>query len=172
MNSSGRAHHRETFSQCMHVCFCVCLCVCVHRGAQHTSLEQCSPPQSNTPGTPPSYKLPPLLGNYEGKDDFPLRKTGRGDKPRPQLCLCVLSFAMLLRANAEVECGALINVSQSDSDSSQKGKNKPLSLFHKHTSTHTHKQTYTHIHKCKCSIGNRTNSELVCIDVFTGASSP
>uniref|UniRef100_A0A3Q3G9M7 Histone deacetylase n=1 Tax=Kryptolebias marmoratus TaxID=37003 RepID=A0A3Q3G9M7_KRYMA len=44
-------------------------------GAQHTFLEQSSPPQSNTPGTPPSYKLPPLLGNYEGKDDFPLRKT-------------------------------------------------------------------------------------------------
>ncbi|XP_026202642.1 histone deacetylase 5 isoform X2 [Anabas testudineus] len=44
-------------------------------GGQHTSLEQSSPPQSNTPGTPPSYKLPPLLGNYEGKDDFPLRKT-------------------------------------------------------------------------------------------------
>uniref|UniRef100_A0A8D0ASR4 Histone deacetylase n=1 Tax=Sander lucioperca TaxID=283035 RepID=A0A8D0ASR4_SANLU len=44
-------------------------------GAQHISLEQGSPPQSNTPGTPPSYKLPPLLGNYEGKDDFPLRKT-------------------------------------------------------------------------------------------------
>ncbi|CAG5898187.1 unnamed protein product [Menidia menidia] len=44
-------------------------------GAQHTSLEQSSPPQSNTPGTPPSYKLPPLLGSYEGKDDFPLRKT-------------------------------------------------------------------------------------------------
>ncbi|KAM9392525.1 LOW QUALITY PROTEIN: histone deacetylase 5 [Pholidichthys leucotaenia] len=44
-------------------------------GVQHTSLEQSSPPQSNTPGTPPSYKLPPLLGNYEGKDDFPLRKT-------------------------------------------------------------------------------------------------
>ncbi|XP_041633678.1 histone deacetylase 5 isoform X2 [Cheilinus undulatus] len=44
-------------------------------GAPHTSLEQGSPPQSNTPGTPPSYKLPPLLGNYEGKDDFPLRKT-------------------------------------------------------------------------------------------------
>uniref|UniRef100_A0A3P8NVS4 Histone deacetylase n=1 Tax=Astatotilapia calliptera TaxID=8154 RepID=A0A3P8NVS4_ASTCA len=43
--------------------------------SQHTSLEQSSPPQSNTPGTPPSYKLPPLLGNYEGKDDFPLRKT-------------------------------------------------------------------------------------------------
>ncbi|XP_070836929.1 histone deacetylase 5 isoform X2 [Chaetodon trifascialis] len=44
-------------------------------GAQQSSLEQGSPPQSNTPGTPPSYKLPPLLGNYEGKDDFPLRKT-------------------------------------------------------------------------------------------------
>uniref|UniRef100_A0AAQ4QKF5 Histone deacetylase n=1 Tax=Gasterosteus aculeatus aculeatus TaxID=481459 RepID=A0AAQ4QKF5_GASAC len=44
-------------------------------GAQHISLEQGSPPQSNTPGTPPSYKLPPLLGNYDGKDDFPLRKT-------------------------------------------------------------------------------------------------
>ncbi|KAM9843020.1 histone deacetylase 5 [Aulostomus maculatus] len=44
-------------------------------GAQNASLEQNSPPQSNTPGTPPSYKLPTLLGNYEGKDDFPLRKT-------------------------------------------------------------------------------------------------
>ncbi|XP_041735577.1 histone deacetylase 5 isoform X3 [Coregonus clupeaformis] len=44
-------------------------------GAQHTSLDQSSPPQSNTPGTPPSYKLPPLLGSYEGRDDFPLRKT-------------------------------------------------------------------------------------------------
>ncbi|XP_047664268.1 histone deacetylase 5-like isoform X2 [Tachysurus fulvidraco] len=45
-------------------------------GAHHTSIDQSSPPQSNTPGTPPSYKLPPLLGSYEGKDDFPLRKTG------------------------------------------------------------------------------------------------
>uniref|UniRef100_A0A8C2E6D1 Histone deacetylase n=1 Tax=Cyprinus carpio TaxID=7962 RepID=A0A8C2E6D1_CYPCA len=45
------------------------------KGAHHASLEQSSPPQSNTPGTPPSYKLPPLLGSYEGKDDFPLRKT-------------------------------------------------------------------------------------------------
>ncbi|KAJ8404351.1 hypothetical protein AAFF_G00341240 [Aldrovandia affinis] len=44
-------------------------------GAHHTSLDQSSPPQSNTPGTPPSYKLPPLLGSYDGKDDFPLRKT-------------------------------------------------------------------------------------------------
>lgn len=46
------------------------------RGAHHTSLGPNSPPQSNTPGTPPSYKLPPLLGSYEGRDDFPLRKTG------------------------------------------------------------------------------------------------
>ncbi|KAI5091066.1 histone deacetylase 5 isoform X1 [Silurus meridionalis] len=44
-------------------------------GAHHTSIDQSSPPQSNTPGTPPSYKLPSLLGSYEGKDDFPLRKT-------------------------------------------------------------------------------------------------
>ncbi|XP_014048791.2 histone deacetylase 5 isoform X2 [Salmo salar] len=44
-------------------------------GAHHTSLGPNSPPQSNTPGTPPSYKLPPLLGSYEGRDDFPLRKT-------------------------------------------------------------------------------------------------
>uniref|UniRef100_A0A4W4GJH1 Histone deacetylase n=1 Tax=Electrophorus electricus TaxID=8005 RepID=A0A4W4GJH1_ELEEL len=45
------------------------------KGAHHTSLDQSSPPQSNTPGTPPSYKLPPLLGAFESKDDFPLRKT-------------------------------------------------------------------------------------------------
>ncbi|XP_051905536.1 histone deacetylase 5 isoform X2 [Hippocampus zosterae] len=44
-------------------------------GGQNTSLEHNSPPQGNTPGTPPSYILPTLLGNYEGKDDFPLRKT-------------------------------------------------------------------------------------------------
>ncbi|KAM9473426.1 histone deacetylase 5-like isoform 1-T1 [Salvelinus alpinus] len=44
-------------------------------GAHHTSLDPNSPPQSNSPGTPPSYKLPPLLGSYEGRDDFPLRKT-------------------------------------------------------------------------------------------------
>uniref|UniRef100_A0A3P9ML65 Histone deacetylase n=1 Tax=Oryzias latipes TaxID=8090 RepID=A0A3P9ML65_ORYLA len=43
--------------------------------AQHPSLDQGSPPQGSTPGTPPSYKLPSLLGSYEGKDDFPLRKT-------------------------------------------------------------------------------------------------
>nr|XP_029491879.1 histone deacetylase 5-like isoform X4 [Oncorhynchus nerka] len=44
-------------------------------GAHHTSLDPNSPPQSNTLGMPPSYKLPPLLGSYEGRDDFPLRKT-------------------------------------------------------------------------------------------------
>ncbi|KAI1884148.1 hypothetical protein AGOR_G00223460 [Albula goreensis] len=43
-------------------------------GAHHTSLDQSSPPQSNTPGTPPSYKLPPLLGSYDSKDDFPSAK--------------------------------------------------------------------------------------------------
>ncbi|KAK6470243.1 histone deacetylase 5 [Huso huso] len=44
-------------------------------GAHHTSLDQSSPPQSSTPGTPPSYKLHSMLGSYDGKDDFPLRKT-------------------------------------------------------------------------------------------------
>ncbi|KAL4657833.1 histone deacetylase 5-like [Arapaima gigas] len=43
--------------------------------SQHSSRDQSSSPQSNTPGTPPSYKLPALLGTYDGKDDFPLRKT-------------------------------------------------------------------------------------------------
>ncbi|XP_054080361.1 histone deacetylase 5 isoform X10 [Rissa tridactyla] len=42
--------------------------------AHHTSLDQSSPPQTGSPGTPPSYKLP-LLGTYDGRDDFPLRKT-------------------------------------------------------------------------------------------------
>lgn len=45
------------------------------RGAHHASLDQSSPPQSGPPGTPPSYKLP-LLGPYDNRDDFPLRKTG------------------------------------------------------------------------------------------------
>ncbi|KAM3864294.1 LOW QUALITY PROTEIN: histone deacetylase 5 [Diretmus argenteus] len=44
-------------------------------GVHHASLEQSSPPQTNTPGTLSSYNLPLMLGNYEGKDDFPLRKT-------------------------------------------------------------------------------------------------
>uniref|UniRef100_A0A8D1U9M2 Histone deacetylase n=1 Tax=Sus scrofa TaxID=9823 RepID=A0A8D1U9M2_PIG len=43
-------------------------------GAHHASLDQSSPPQSGPPGTPPSYKLP-LLGPYDSRDDFPLRKT-------------------------------------------------------------------------------------------------
>ncbi|XP_061088005.1 histone deacetylase 5-like isoform X3 [Conger conger] len=44
-------------------------------GVLQTSLDQSCPPQNNTPGTPPSYKLSPLLGSYDSKDDFPLRKT-------------------------------------------------------------------------------------------------
>ncbi|XP_033913194.3 histone deacetylase 5-like isoform X2 [Acipenser ruthenus] len=44
-------------------------------GPHHTSLDQSSPPQSSTPGTPPSYKLHSLLGSCDGKNDFPLRKT-------------------------------------------------------------------------------------------------
>ncbi|OWK14793.1 HDAC5, partial [Cervus elaphus hippelaphus] len=43
-------------------------------GTHHASLDQSSPPQSGPPGTPPSYKLP-LLGPYDSRDDFPLRKT-------------------------------------------------------------------------------------------------
>nr|XP_033773775.1 histone deacetylase 5 isoform X6 [Geotrypetes seraphini] len=43
-------------------------------GAHHTSLDQSSPPQTGSPGTPPSYKLP-MLGTYDTRDDFPLRKT-------------------------------------------------------------------------------------------------
>uniref|UniRef100_A0A670J5U3 Histone deacetylase n=1 Tax=Podarcis muralis TaxID=64176 RepID=A0A670J5U3_PODMU len=44
------------------------------QGAHHTSLDQSSPPQTGSPGTPPSCKLP-LLGTYDSRDDFPLRKT-------------------------------------------------------------------------------------------------
>ncbi|KAM3821423.1 histone deacetylase 5 isoform 1-T1 [Vipera latastei] len=43
-------------------------------GAHHTSLDQSSPPQTGSPGTPASCKLP-LLGTYDSRDDFPLRKT-------------------------------------------------------------------------------------------------
>lgn len=115
----------------MCACSCLFVCayvrVCVSRGAQHTSLEQSSPPQSNTPGTPPSYKLPPLLGNYEGKDDFPLRKTGRRGSRCVCVCLCVcvcvfvcvrvichlLCKSSLIRDYAEVERSVFINVCES-----------------------------------------------------------
>ncbi|XP_063815975.1 histone deacetylase 5 isoform X2 [Pseudophryne corroboree] len=43
-------------------------------GTHHTSLDHSSPPLAGSPATPPSYKLP-LLGSYDGRDDFPLRKT-------------------------------------------------------------------------------------------------
>uniref|UniRef100_A0A674JL49 Histone deacetylase n=1 Tax=Terrapene triunguis TaxID=2587831 RepID=A0A674JL49_9SAUR len=52
----------------------LCFSACLRRGAHHTSLDQSSPPQTGSPGTPPSYKLP-LLGTYDSRDDFPLRKT-------------------------------------------------------------------------------------------------
>ncbi|KAL3054422.1 hypothetical protein OYC64_006704 [Pagothenia borchgrevinki] len=42
-------------------------------GLNHSFSPKCW--GQGSPGTPPSYKLPPLLGSYEGKDDFPLRKT-------------------------------------------------------------------------------------------------
>ena len=43
------------------------------RKTQHSSLDQSSPPQS---GAPASYNHP-VLGMYDAKDDFPLRKTGQ-----------------------------------------------------------------------------------------------
>lgn len=42
------------------------------RKTQHSSLDQSSPPQSGVSGT---YNHP-VLGMYDSKDDFPLRKTG------------------------------------------------------------------------------------------------
>uniref|UniRef100_A0A4X2LY01 Histone deacetylase n=1 Tax=Vombatus ursinus TaxID=29139 RepID=A0A4X2LY01_VOMUR len=50
---------------------------------QHSSLDQSSPPQS---GGPAAYNHP-VLGMYDSKDDFPLRKTGQcpdpAARPRP-----------------------------------------------------------------------------------------
>lgn len=43
------------------------------RKTQHSSLDQSSPPQS---GVSASYNHP-VLGMYDAKDDFPLRKTGQ-----------------------------------------------------------------------------------------------
>ncbi|XP_054657441.1 histone deacetylase 5 isoform X3 [Grus americana] len=47
-------------------------------GAGHRPPQPFPPPApqmlTGSPGTPPSYKLP-LLGTYDGRDDFPLRKT-------------------------------------------------------------------------------------------------
>lgn len=43
------------------------------RKTQHSSLDQSSPPQS---GVSASYHHP-VLGMYDAKDDFPLRKTGQ-----------------------------------------------------------------------------------------------
>lgn len=46
--------------------------VCFCRKTQHSSLDQSSPPQ-----TALSAYTHPMLGTYDSKDDFPLRKTGR-----------------------------------------------------------------------------------------------
>ena len=48
------------------------------RKTQHSSLDQSSPPQS---GASASYNHP-VLGMYDAKDDFPLRKTGGCGMPR------------------------------------------------------------------------------------------
>lgn len=42
------------------------------RKTQHSSLDQSSPPQ-----TALSAYTHPMLGTYDSKDDFPLRKTGK-----------------------------------------------------------------------------------------------
>lgn len=52
------------------------------RKTQHSSLDQSSPPQSGVSGT---YNHP-VLGMYDSKDDFPLRKTGRAALPSPCCC--------------------------------------------------------------------------------------
>lgn len=47
-----------------------CLCF-FYRKTQHSSLDQSSPPQTGM-----STYNHPVLGLYDSKDDFPLRKTG------------------------------------------------------------------------------------------------
>lgn len=49
----------------------LCLSRGPHRKTQHSSLDQSSPPQ-----TALSAYTHPMLGTYDSKDDFPLRKTG------------------------------------------------------------------------------------------------
>lgn len=127
----------------------------VCRGGQHTSLEQSSPPQSNTPGTPPSYKLPPLLGNYEGKDDFPLRKTGRRDRVRLTLYICE-RVCILCQCDEGLCRGRMWCICKwtwvSQSDSSPKRQTElnlslppsvPFSLFLCHL--HAHMSIFTHL---------------------------
>ena len=53
--------------------------LCVHRKTQHSSLDQSSPPQTGM-----STYNHPLLGMYDSKDDFPLRKTGRTPPLAPE----------------------------------------------------------------------------------------
>lgn len=49
----------------------MCVCDLFHRKTQHSSLDQSSPPQTGI-----STYNHPVLGMYDPKDDFPLRKTG------------------------------------------------------------------------------------------------
>lgn len=58
----------------VHPCLTHCLSwPLLSRKTQHSSLDQSSPPQS---GVSASYNHP-VLGMYDTKDDFPLRKTGQ-----------------------------------------------------------------------------------------------
>lgn len=57
------ARHTDVFQLFIFYLFC--------RKTQHSSLDQSSPPQ-----TALSAYNHPMLGTYDSKDDFPLRKTG------------------------------------------------------------------------------------------------
>lgn len=59
------------------------------RKTQHSSLDQSSPPQSGVSGT---YNHP-VLGMYDSKDDFPLRKTGSA---HVDFLCCLLSLLWCL----------------------------------------------------------------------------
>lgn len=58
----------------------VCFCRLPRRKTQHSSLDQSSPPQ-----TALSAYTHPMLGTYDSKDDFPLRKTGTTYDPPPRV---------------------------------------------------------------------------------------
>lgn len=58
----------------MEILFLTCIITLYFfRKTQHSSLDQSSPPQSGMSG---AYNHP-VLGMYDSKDDFPLRKTGK-----------------------------------------------------------------------------------------------
>lgn len=62
------------------------------RKTQHSSLDQSSPPQSGVSGT---YNHP-VLGMYDSKDDFPLRKTGNAHIDVLRCLLSLLWHAALI----------------------------------------------------------------------------